>query len=139
MSGTTTISGDEDSRKDCIESIFKKDDDNYTEFWKKLKNITFELQPIGDKKMPPDAADEIYIKMNARGKPLSDFENFKSDLIAWINSSENPDNEKMKENPEGDSSKKTYASYFASRIDNAWTDVFWNAVKDSEHMDFDPL
>lgn len=141
-----TLSGDEDSRKDCIESIFKKDDDNYTEFWKKLikespeeSPITFELQPIGDEKMPPDAADEIYIKMNARGKPLSDFENFKSDLIAWINSSENPDNEKMKEKPEGDSSEKTYASHFASQIDNAWTDVFWNAVKDSEHMDFDPL
>ena len=133
-----TLSGDEDSRKDCIESIFKKDDD-YTKFRKKLKNITFELQPIGDEKMPPDAADEIYIKMNARGKPLSDFENFKSDLIAWINSSENTDKEKMEEKPEGDSSEKTYASHFASQIDNAWTDVFWNAVKDSEHMDFDPL
>ena len=40
--------------------------------------------------------------MNARGKSLSDFENFKADLIANINDDELP-----------------------KKIDNNWTDVFW--------------
>ena len=34
-----------------------------------------------DKNMP--LADDLYIKMNARGKVLTDFENFKVDLLKY--------------------------------------------------------
>ena len=29
-------------------------------------------------------SDDLYIKMNARGKQLTDFENFKADLVGYI-------------------------------------------------------
>lgn len=37
---------------------------------------------IGADKLP--LSDDLYIKMNARGKRLTDFENFKADLIGWM-------------------------------------------------------
>jgi len=56
--------------------------------------------------------DELYIKMNARGKSLSDFENFK----AWL--------EKYVEIKGG-----TYPDFkgkdWKHRIDKEWTDLFW--------------
>ncbi len=136
-----TLSGDEDSQKACIEEIFN-DNDDYESFRNKLfgeegkKPIYFELQLIGNKKMPPEAADEIYIKMNARGKALSDFENFKSDLIAWFNDDKNEDKDKYMKTDIG--KNKTNAVYFASQIDNDWTDVFWKEVQTAEVKDFDP-
>ena len=46
--------------------------------WEKLVNhsITFYFLPIKDMGL----TDELYIKMNSRGKPLTTFENFKAEL-----------------------------------------------------------
>ena len=53
-------------------------------------------------------SDELYIKMNSRGKPLSDFEAFKARFESFIE-------------------KHTkVGSDFASNIDGKWADVFWN-------------
>ncbi len=72
-----------------------------------------------------DLSDELYIKMNARGKPLTDFENFKADWINWMKSEENPDrnfyNEEVKL---GITDVPKYLS-IASQLDNHWTDIFW--------------
>jgi hypothetical protein len=57
-------------------------------------------------------SDDLYIKMNARGKQLTDFENFKADLIGYAPNEDKP-NEKL------------FNHKTASLIDNEWTDVFW--------------
>ncbi len=60
--------------------------------------ITFDFLPLNDFNL----TDELYIKMNARGKPLSEFENFKSNFVELLD-------------PE-----------IASKLDNEWTDLFWS-------------
>lgn len=53
-------------------------------------------------------SDELYIKMNSRGKPLSDFETFKARFESFMAKHTNVDKE------------------FAKKIDGEWADVFWN-------------
>lgn len=73
--------------------------------------IVFHQMTIGTKEMP--LSDDLYIKMNARGKSLTSFENFKADLMKWI--IENISEEE--------------AVRYASLIDNKWTDLFWRKSK----------
>ena len=63
---------------DAIDLKFKE-----VEFlWERLKRqaITFYFLPIKDMGL----TDELYIKMNSRGKPLTRFENFKAELEQCI-------------------------------------------------------
>lgn len=90
------------------------------------KKITFELMIIGTEQLP--ISDDLYIKMNARGKKLTDFENFKAD---WIKD--------MRNNPvlaekDGD---KTYVQKYTEKLDQEWTDVFWNSRISSDPKNFD--
>ena len=82
-------------------------------FWKKITSenspITFffkELKDIG-------LTDDLYIKMNARGVPLTDFENFKARFEKYI------ENSKW----ELDTLKPT--DKFSHKVDTTWTDLFW--------------
>lgn len=65
-------------------------------------------------------SDELYIKMNSRGKPLSDFETFKARFESFI-------------------AKNTQVnSDFSGNIDGKWADVFWtlrNTVKPRSEED----
>ena len=118
-----TIGGDQESEGENIEGIFK--DSDLTDYFNKLTNadnplITFELMVIGNSKLP--VSDDLYIKMNARGKALTDFENFKADLVSWIIKKE----EFTNISPDGETSLK---EYYPAQIDNEWTDVFWKYVQ----------
>ena len=53
--------------------------------------------------------DEIYIKMNARGKALTRFENFKAQLTAYLS---NYDND--------------FSQEFIGNINGVWSQFFWN-------------
>lgn len=82
------------------------------------KEITFEfleLEKFG-------LSDDLYIKMNARGKALTSYENFKADLIGHI--------KKM-----GWETDKTYQERFATKLDGIWTDYFWDGGKNSKTFD----
>lgn len=59
-----------------------------------------------------ELTDELYLKMNARGKQLSDFENFKASLVKRINDEQWESEEKV---------EKT----FSYKMDTAYTDLFW--------------
>ena len=114
-----TISKGTKTEGDNIEAIFG--DIDCSKAWSAITDgnlISFELMIIGNEKLP--IADDLYIKMNARGKQLTDFENFKADLISYIQK-EDTDN---------------YLSY-SSLIDNAWTDVFWESAKNDAGENFD--
>lgn len=65
-------------------------------------------------------SDELYIKMNARGKALTPFENFKARLEQHIDKIY-PD-EKKKLGDRGISIK----DYFSHKVDTQWADLFWN-------------
>lgn len=59
--------------------------------------------------------DDLYIKMNARGKILTDFENFKARFEQHIEKEHNE-----------------YLPAFNNNIDNSWTDFFWE-FRDSKN------
>ena len=98
---------------DAIQQAFQ----DKTEVWDKLNNISFhyiELQNFG-------LSDDLYIKMNARGKPLTDFENFKAKFEQYINQN---DWENYVESTET----------FSHQIDTLWTDLFWNYRDTTENI-----
>ena len=85
--------------------------------WEKLTGdaITFYFLPHDQM----GVTDELYIKMNSRGKPLSPFEHFKAELEL-----------KMKEvsrSVEGEEQKEiaALAERISTKIDREWTDLLW--------------
>lgn len=76
------------------------------EIWNKLKagNISFYFLPIKDMGL----TDELYIKMNSRGKPLTQFEHFKAELEHGLR--------EIDEN---------VAKRVMRKIDIDWTDMLW--------------
>lgn len=68
--------------------------------------------------------DDLYIKMNARGKPLTPFENFKAKLEQKVKSFDGvwPEYDLKL----GDKTIKVDGyKYFIHKIDTDWADVFW--------------
>lgn len=129
-----TLGGEGDNN---IEKIFKQCDFNNLrlQLIKADSNpIQFELMIIGGDKLP--ISDDLYIKMNARGKPLTNFENFKADLVAWIQHQQNGDQTNF-EAVKDTASSLSYSQHFPIQIDNAWTDVFWNYAKNYAKDSFD--
>ena len=99
---------------DEIQERFSDTDD----IWNKLDKINFYFRDIEEMKL----TDDIYIKMNSRGKPLTDFEHFKAELLKIIRSENNDE---------------TAAKRIGLKIDREWTDLLWpyrdkyNLVDDS--------
>jgi hypothetical protein len=76
--------------------------------------ITFHFLPVADLGL----TDELYIKMNSRGKPLTPFENFKAEFEELVRKA----------------SPSRYAQ-LCERIDNRWTDLFWKVRGDDNLID----
>ena len=87
---------------DTIHNKFKDIEEPLFDKLKQETNITFQFLPLEQFKL----ADELYIKMNARGKPLTEFENFKANFSQYLKSIEEK-----------------------SKLDNEWLDIFWNLEK----------
>ena len=66
---------------DKIHELYGK---NELGLYNNLANLRFSILPLNHFNL----TDELYIKMNARGKQLTEFENFKADLISWMKDSE---------------------------------------------------
>lgn len=77
----------------CVENLYEK-----------LENISFYFLPIEDLGM----TDELYIKMNSRGKPLTQFEHFKAEFEKQLKLAD----EKL-------------AKRIGLKIDREWTDLLW--------------
>ena len=63
--------------------------------------------------------DSLYIKLNARGKPLTSFENFKARLIGRL--------QKLQLN---------FTDKFEQSFDSKWTDLFWSNCKENFDQTF---
>ncbi|MEU6559090.1 DUF262 domain-containing protein [Nocardia nova] len=74
--------------------------------------ISFHVLPIEEM----GAGDELYIKMNSRGKPLTPFENFKARFEKALEGSPR-------------------AAEFADRVDGVWSDVLWRYRGEDDLVD----
>ena len=99
---------------DTIQDIFKITHD----CWDKLNNITFQFLKLEDFGL----SDDLYLKMNSRGRPLTEFENFKANLI-----------QKIKDINESKKEKEPLDMNF----DGEWTDLFWNLSNQEKLLSFD--
>ena len=115
---------------DGLEGLFnKRDKENFEKYWKALTSenapIVFYYLPLKDFGL----TDDLYIKMNARGKQLTPFENFKADFIEYIE-------EKAKK-------YDAWSRFLGSenekgiplKLDTEWTDVFWRSHDVSGDID----
>lgn len=87
---------------DAIDNRFR----DVSDLWEKLKSgaVTFYFLPIRDMGL----TDELYIKMNSRGKPLTRFEHFKAELERHIRAVDD-----------------TVSKRIMRKIDRDWTDMLW--------------
>lgn len=94
---------------DAIHELFSGIDD----LWSKLDLINFYFLGLQELQL----TDEIYIKMNSRGKPLTDFEHFKAELLKVL-----------KAIPVDGSSEsgEDISKRIGHKIDIEWTDLLWD-------------
>ncbi len=113
---------------DGLEEIFSNtSEQQFGDYWNKLISedapIVFYYQPLEDFGL----SDELYVKMNARGKQLTAFENFKADLVGYITEqAETNDDWKELMDP---------LSGIPILLDNNWTDIFWKNLNKENKID----
>jgi hypothetical protein len=93
------------------------------QIWERLikeRIISFQVLDLGAKGF--ELTDELYIKMNARGKQLTPFENFKANFIQFL---EKTYKEKEFPHPIKSNELVSYSYYFSYKIEKDWTDLFW--------------
>jgi hypothetical protein len=73
-------------------------------------------------------SDDLYIKMNARGKPLTAFETFKARFEEDLKTLFPTEQRKI------GGKSWSVRDFFAQRIDTHWTDLFWNYRSDSSKV-----
>ena len=106
---------------DDIHQEFKNTEDSFDKLKLDIEfnpPVTFrflELQNFG-------LTDNLYIKMNARGKALTDFENFKAKFSQII----------------GEYYPEKLLDY-SKKIDNSWTDIFWEYKEDKTNTIDNPF
>ena len=121
---------------DGIEKLFKdvSKEEEFVKYWDLLISnecpIVFYYLPLTDFGL----SDDLYIKMNARGKQLTSFENFKADLIGYITNQAK--NEKIT-----DEEKKKWFDLLEPvggipiKLDTDWTNIFWENRSKTNKID----
>lgn len=129
MLGGTKI-GDSMNREDMIdgiEEIFPVDSP-FEKYWELLvaddTPIVFYQLPLNDFGL----SDDLYIKMNARGKQLTSFENFKADLVGYIR-------DRARENPQDWDDLLDEKIGVPIKLDTVWTDIFWKNKSNGNKID----
>jgi hypothetical protein len=103
---------------DAIHYKFKTSDGFYNNLTNETHPaITFQFLPINTF----GSSNDLYIKMNSRGKPLTRFENFKAQFEKNLSTEVN----KNKTYNLTHKNNVTKQEYFSHRIDTQWTDLFW--------------
>lgn len=87
--------------------------------------VTFHLLDLGQFGL----SDDLYIKMNARGRSLTEFETFKARLGQHL---ETIFSGQLMTLP-GQPTPVSVKDYFSHRIDKEWTDLFWDERNQVDH------
>lgn len=74
------------------------------------------LDGLGSERDEATGPEDLYIKMNSRGKPLTEFENFKADFEQTIESSDR-------------------SAEFERKVDTTWSDLLWDLRGDDDLID----
>lgn len=110
---------------DCIDGVFNEVGNiDFRMFLNRLidKNKTsFSVPNIAKEQLPEESYDDLYVKMNARGKKLTSFENWKADFFSLVR-------EYKDTNYDSDS--------IINGVDSYWTDVAFEYLK--KHVNNDP-
>ena len=119
-----------------LDVIHKKYEGN-SNLFNNLEKLQFYILPLNGFNLTED----LYIKMNARGKQLTDFENFKADFIGWMKNhkvhicSSSPENCRDPQcspfmvNVDYHNRKMPYYMCISQKMDNEWADMFWQITK----------
>ncbi|MDD3939700.1 MAG: DUF262 domain-containing protein [Patescibacteria group bacterium] len=111
-----------------------KSQEELTKEWHKLISenppITFHFKQLNDIGL----TDDLYIKMNARGKALTDFENFKARFEKHIKENDFEKDLSLTE-ANKEQWKELTEKTFSHRIDTVWTDLFWKHRGDDNLVD----
>ncbi len=98
--------------------------------WTRLDNIFFRVLFLDEYRL----SEELYIKMNARGRQLSPFERFKAEFLALMDlpvAAGCTGRSVLRTNgQDADASAAdsvTFKQYFALQLDTRWCGPFWNA------------
>lgn len=90
-------------------------------FWKQLigevKEAAITFDSIDIRAEEFRLTDELYVKMNARGKQLTPFESYKAHLTEVLH--------EVTGTIEYERKSISYEEYFSLRSDNQWFDLFW--------------
>lgn len=132
----TMLSGTPDKAKngeEIIDGLEEAFTEKFDAYWQILTSdgcpiIFYYLDLLGLK-----LSDDLYIKMNARGKQLTSFENFKADLIKYINEKKESsltDEEKNKWNTLLDPEEG-----LPIKMDTTWMDIFWKNKSEDFRVD----
>ncbi|MBR4259896.1 MAG: DUF262 domain-containing protein [Kiritimatiellae bacterium] len=115
------LSGTLADKSDGIEGVFNCSSEACKGYWEGYwEKLTSPDCPIVFYNLPlPSIAhsDDLYIKMNARGKPLTSFENFKADLAGYI--------EQRKGISNGWNDLLNARSGLPIMMDTKWMRLFW--------------
>lgn len=106
------LSGTLQDKSDGIAGVFNGSNEACKGHWEKLTSPDC---PIIFYNLPFSRiahSDDLYIKMNARGKPLTSFENFKADLTGYVKEM-------------GNSALNDPRTGLPIKMDTAWMNVFW--------------
>ncbi|MDL2313105.1 DUF262 domain-containing protein [Bacteroidales bacterium OttesenSCG-928-B11] len=109
---------------DAIHTKFK----DIPDLWEKLKKTADEKCPITFLYIKLEnfgLSDDLYIKMNARGKQLTPFENFKSRFEKHIEQNGWEKDLIVQETDTGEVKREKLSKQFKYKIDTIWTDLFW--------------
>ena len=123
---------------DCIHNKFKNAD--FTPFAEKLKNkdcpITFYYYDLSEydpnKPDTPFNVRDLYIKMNARGLALTDFEIFKAELQKTVPQGQGFDLLKSYFNKENETDTPTERVRLIGKFNNEYTNFFFNLINDGK-------
>lgn len=96
------------------------------EFFERLLNlespiVTFQFLNLKDFKL----TDDLYIKMNSRGKPLTSFENFKAKFEQYLENLKLSTSRTFQLTFNGANQNVSLNKYFSYNIDTKWANLFW--------------
>ena len=110
---------------DAIDGRYNQTD---KQLWDNLEKLQFYILPLDGFGL----SDELYIKMNARGKQLTGFENLKADLVKWMKDPKNPDADSFKLMTMYHNRPMPYYLSVSQKMDNEWTGFLWEITRKHE-------
>ena len=109
---------------DTIHELLKDKEINEERYWQPLEEgaVTFYWLDLEEHQL----TDELYLKMNARGKQLSNFENFKASLV-----------KRIADNGWEENTNTTEKESFSFKMDTIYTDLFWEYRGEVNVIDYE--